>query len=219
MTISAILFDFDGTLHDRTKSLRSFLPWHATFLSPHLDPSQFTNRFLELDDLGYRPKEEVYEILIEEFQLEGVGVSELMMHYRELSLPYTVEMEGASSLLKTLKTQGFKVAIVSNGITTFQRERISVLRHDEYADAVLISQEEGVKKPNPEIFHRSAARVETPISECLFVGDHPLNDVRGPEKVGMRAVWFNDREFAWPDSTPPTMVSRLTELLPLLKIL
>jgi len=216
MPISALLFDFDGTLHDRTRSLRSFLPWHATLLSTR-NPNDFTQRFLELDNFGYRPKEEVYEILIEEFQLKKMSVSELMVHYRNLSLPYTVEMKGATSMLETLKSKGLKIAIVTNGATSFQKERISFLRHDEYADAVLVSEEEGVKKPNREIFCRAAARVGVPISECLFVGDHPLNDVVGPQKIGMQAVWFENGEFAWPDIPQPQLkISSLSDLHSLL---
>ncbi len=47
---------------------------------------------------------------------------------------------------------------------------------------------EGVEKPGTEIFRRAAGRLGVPAAACLHAGDSPLDDYRGAESAGMRAV-------------------------------
>ena len=39
---------------------------------------------------------------------------------------------------------------------------------------------------------RSAEFLRVSTKECLFVGDHPENDVKAAKKVGMTTVWKKD---------------------------
>jgi putative hydrolase of the HAD superfamily len=57
-----------------------------------------------------------------------------------------------------------------------------------FFDAVLVSACEGVEKPGVEIFLRAAGRLNVQPGACLHVGDSPLDDYRGAESAGMRAV-------------------------------
>ena len=51
--------------------------------------------------------------------------------------------------------------------------------------------DEQVHKPDPEIFRRTAARLGIPCSCCVYVGDHPVNDVQGSLSAGMKPVYIN----------------------------
>jgi HAD superfamily hydrolase (TIGR01509 family) len=73
----------------------------------------------------------------------------------------------------------------------------------ELFDAVVISGDEGIHKPQPEIFRLGAERVGLPPAECVFVDDLREN-CEGAEAVGMTAVLHRGA-----DSTLP----RLEELL------
>ncbi|MDR6220370.1 hypothetical protein [Deinococcus soli (ex Cha et al. 2016)] len=66
MSIDAILFDLDGTLHDRAVTLRAWLAGHVRQFGL---PDGYVARFLELEDHGYRPKAEVIPQLVQEFAL------------------------------------------------------------------------------------------------------------------------------------------------------
>jgi hypothetical protein len=59
-------------------------------------------------------------------------------------------------------------------------------------DTVLISEIEGVRKPELEAFSRAAERLAVNLEESVFVGDNPDDDVRGSKNAGMRAVWVRD---------------------------
>ncbi|MNW06700.1 dUMP phosphatase [compost metagenome] len=53
----------------------------------------------------------------------------------------------------------------------------------------LISEWEGLRKPNPAIFKRALSKLGVEPEEALFVGDHPENDIRASQAVGMKAAW------------------------------
>ena len=62
----AVLFDLDGTLHDRAVTLRAWLAGHV---QQFCLPDGYAARFLALEDHGYRPKAEVIPRLVQEFNL------------------------------------------------------------------------------------------------------------------------------------------------------
>jgi HAD superfamily hydrolase (TIGR01549 family) len=56
-------------------------------------------------------------------------------------------------------------------------------------DAVVISGEEGVLKPEARIYHIAAERLGTPLSECLFVDDS-IENIEGARRAGMQTFHF-----------------------------
>jgi putative hydrolase of the HAD superfamily len=58
---------------------------------------------------------------------------------------------------------------------------------EELFDAVVLSGEVGLHKPQPEIFHLSAERIGVAPEECVFVDDLREN-CEGAEAVGMKAI-------------------------------
>ena len=79
----------------------------------------------------------------------------------------------------------------------------------------LISAEEKIRKPDPEIFIRAADRLGVCAAECVFLGDNPQADIGGAHSAGMKTVWVK-RHFPWPEGlsiTPDYIVGALTELL------
>ncbi len=53
-----------------------------------------------------------------------------------------------------------------------------------------MSGEEGVRKPDPEIFRRALVRLGVAAHEALFVGDHPVADIEGAHGAGLLPVWM-----------------------------
>jgi putative hydrolase of the HAD superfamily len=92
-----------------------------------------------------------------------------------------------TEVLGRLRSDGRRLAVVSNWDS-----RLPVLLDrlglERFFDEVLVSALEGVEKPDVEIFRRAAARLGLGPDRCLHVGDSPLDDYRGAESAGMRAV-------------------------------
>ena len=88
-----------------------------------------------------------------------------------------------------------------------------------YFEQVVISAEEGLRKPHPEIFLRTLSRMGLAPREALFIGDSPALDIVGAKGVGMDVAWLNRDGAALSDGTPAPdyTISRLTELRQLLR--
>jgi HAD superfamily hydrolase (TIGR01549 family) len=69
-------------------------------------------------------------------------------------------------------------------------------------EAIIISAEVGLRKPNPLIYRRMLEMLHLEPHEVLFVGDTPREDVRGPQQIGMRTAWISRGATAVPDGIP-----------------
>ena len=68
-----------------------------------------------------------------------------------------------------------------------------------YLDLVIVSGDVGVHKPDPALFLYACDKVQLPPVDCMYVGDHPVNDIAGALSAGMQAVrmnwgWFKDQD-------------------------
>ena len=90
-------------------------------------------------------------------------------------------------VLGELRRRGVRLAAISNWDSRLPA-LLEGLGLGAQFDAVLVSALEGIEKPAPEIFRRAASRLGVREEECLHVGDSPLDDYRGAESAGIRAV-------------------------------
>ncbi|MCF2937166.1 HAD family hydrolase [Paenibacillus alkaliterrae] len=88
----------------------------------------------------------------------------------------------------------------------------------ELFDYILVSEEAGSKKPDPRIFEATLNAMQLQPDQCIYVGDHPVNDMEGAEKVGLSTVWIKVNQ-PWRDglsAKPLHTIERLRELLAIL---
>ena len=103
----------------------------------------------------------------------------------------------AAQLLKELKARGIKIGLITN---TFSDER-DMIRSCElfpYFDVALISYEQGICKPAPEMYNRMIEQLGVEPAECLYVGDGGSRELYGAREAGMHPVqctWFHDLAF------------------------
>jgi HAD superfamily hydrolase (TIGR01509 family) len=130
------------------------------------------------------------------YTLEGLGITDegliaaVTEWRRTYNLPIglwnTVDPDAVPALEET-RAAGLKTAVISNSNGTIRRllEGLGLLR---LVDVVLDSGEEGVEKPNPEIFRRALARTGVAASEAVYIGDLHAIDVLGAQSAGVQAV-------------------------------
>lgn len=99
------------------------------------------------------------------------------------------EIPGMRELVAELKAKGYKLY----GLTNWSAETFCLVRN-EYPvfgllDGMLVSGEEHLLKPSPEIFQRLVDRFGLTPSECLFIDDNAAN-VEGSIAFGIPAVRF-----------------------------
>jgi putative hydrolase of the HAD superfamily len=215
--LRAVLFDLDGTLHDRASSVRLLLEAQYRQFEDALhmvSSEQYVRRVLALDDHGYRDKTEVFGAIASELRLDPALVPALTAQFFAAYAAHSRAFPEAVGVLSALRARGLKLAIVTNGKESVQQQKIERLGFAPLMDAVLISEREGVKKPSPQIFQRALDRLEVVYTDAMYVGDHPVIDVKGAVDAGLTATWR--RTAAWP---PPNVrhdaIDTLDDLLTL----
>lgn len=190
--IKAVLFDLDGTLLDRDTSVKKFVEDQHTRLSSalsHIPKKIFAEKFMELEQNGYVWKDKVYQKLADELAVRRMPPGKLLEDYLNHFKHHCTPFPNLVSTLDELKKKGLRLGMVTNGYGVFQNDTIKALEIKEYFDTILISEMEGLSKPDPLLFERAAERLNVKTEECMFVGDHPKNDVEAAKNTGMLAVW------------------------------
>jgi putative hydrolase of the HAD superfamily len=214
--IKAVLFDLDGTLYDRDALvLRLLTEQFQAFESqlPAVPMKTFVSRLVELDDHGYRDKSAVYRIAGREWSLASRLCEQLEHDFWMRYDTHCVLDDDVDHTLTTLRQRGLKLAVVTNGGAERQQRKLDALGISGCFDAILISEVEGVRKPDPEIFARALDRCHVEASNALFVGDHPEVDVGGAVQAGLHAVWKVTPYWRCGFDVP--FIHRLSEILPM----
>lgn len=95
-------------------------------------------------------------------------------------------------MLSKLKDHGIKIGLISN---CFSEEAV-VIRNSilaPYFDAIYLSYEQGVKKPDKEIFIRCINELDVKAEECLYIGDGGSQELEASSTLGMHALqatWY-----------------------------
>jgi putative hydrolase of the HAD superfamily len=219
--IAAVIFDLDETLFDRTNSLANFLEDQHSRFGDRLGVAGFgawRDKFLTLDKRGHVPKSLVYPEILASFGGDATAADDLLLDYRNRRCRFARPFPGMAHTLSVIRLRGLAIGIVTNGETEFQSRTIEALGLRELVDVVLISEAEGIRKPDEAIFRRAASRLNAQTGECLFVGDNPVADVLGAHSAGMKTAWFRSGVI-WPsDLEPPPgpAISALPEVLGLI---
>lgn len=216
--IKAVCFDLDNTLLDRDKSLHSFLEDQYARLNMfhHVEKDLYMNRFIELDDRGNVWKDTVYETLIRECNLEGHTVEELLSDYLLHFQHHCIPLGPVKEVLRELRAKGILIGVISNGYHQFQSDNLKALSIHLYAHTILISESEGMRKPDKRIFQSIAGKMGVQVEECAFVGDHPINDVKGAKDAGMNSIWLRGDGYSVPDHAD-AIIDQLPELMGVLR--
>ncbi|MNO88022.1 dUMP phosphatase [compost metagenome] len=75
----------------------------------------------------------------------------------------------------------------------------------------------GASKSSSEIFHAGANVLGCSPEQCVYVGNHSVNDYQGAKASGMQAIWLEGFH-KWPEHLcrPAHRIRSLDELIPIL---
>ena len=217
-----IFFDADETLFtfDSFGGLqRMFLDYSITFTAEDFQDYQAVNKPLWVDYqngaiTALQLQHQRFESWAERLNVTPGALNDAFLNaMAEICAP----LPGAVSLLASLKGKA-KLGIITNGFTALQQIRLERTGLRDHFDALVISEQVGVQKPDPRIFDYALEQAGHPDRErVLMVGDTAESDILGGNNSGLATVWLNAHNRVLPDGIKPTWtVSSLNELEQLL---
>lgn len=92
----------------------------------------------------------------------------------------------------------YRLGAISNGNADIARVGLS--EHFRFA---ISASRLGQAKPHPATFRAAAEAAGVDLAHMVHVGDDPHSDVAGARALGVRTVWVNRAELAWPEGAGP----------------
>ena len=99
-------------------------------------------------------------------------------------------------VLKRLK-QKYHLASMTNGNADIRRTALGHL-----FDYSLSAEMTGAAKPDPAMFEALIRQSNLSVDQVLYVGDHPVQDIKAARDLGIRHVWINRHNSDWNPELP-----------------
>ncbi|MFS4457210.1 HAD family hydrolase [Maribacter sp. 2304DJ31-5] len=178
---SIIAFDLDDTLYKEVDFLKSaYLE-----IAQELDANKWNLLYIEMFSM-YRSGNNVFEFLTKKYE---INLDDLLLKYRN-HFPNIEVSDGVLNLLKNIKKNKGKIAIITDGRSQTQRNKIDALGLIEYIDTILISEEIGYQKPALKVFDKLEGLY--PNHEFTYIADNLKKDFISPNLLNWDSIHLLD---------------------------
>ena len=218
--LEVVLFDLDDTLHDDTYAYHNAAEEVAREVAAEhgIDALALKAAYItEAEGFWHRLTADDLKVKLASIRagmwqaaLESVGVDDSSVaqrsaeRYNAYRIKYFTLFPGATDVLRSLRERGMKLGIVTNGLSETHREKIALLQISDYFDAIFLSDEVGMVKPDPLLFAHACRTLGGAPAHAAMVGDRYDRDIRGAMDAGLYTIWLNVRdEELPPGATPP----------------
>lgn len=185
--IKNLIFDFGKVLvdYDFVAFFQKMIP--DADRCKAFTPLLFNEEIQQLLDREAKPFNEIMEEVIEQHPSFESEIRMFNEHYTEI---VTEEVKGMRELLTQLKMEGYKLYGLTNWCSKVY-QTIEQFEIFKLLDGYVISSEEKVIKPEPEIYQRLFAKFNLCPEECIFTDDKEENII-GSERLGMKGIVFKN---------------------------
>ena len=97
--------------------------------------------------------------------------------------------EGAKKLIKQAQQQ-CKIGLISNFThAPVIHKSLRLLGINTFFNAVVVSEENGWRKPSSKIFQDALNKIGVEAKEAVYIGDSPIEDIKGGNQAGLKTVF------------------------------
>jgi putative hydrolase of the HAD superfamily len=208
--VPLLLLSLDNTLIDRDGAFRA---WGRDFLEQIGAPDYDLDWLLSVDADGMTPAWDLADAIQDRYRLRIPSI-DLVEIVREGLLDRLRLDPLVACALAIAEDAGWVPVVVTNGETRLQEEKLRRTGLDRYLADWVISEEAGVRKPNPRIFGIAAERARMRLSGAWVIGDTPESDIAGADAIGARSVWLHrGRPWTQPRFVPTRTADSTIEAL------
>ena len=186
--LKAVIFDLDDTLYGEKQYVRSGYRAIADIL-PQVE---------RMEEKLWTAFEQKKSAIDEVLRAEGIYTEERKQQclsvYR-FHQPKIYFYDGVSEPLQTLRADGYKLGIITDGRPEGQRAKIKALGLEELVDYIIVTDELGgveYRKPNKAAFVKMQEVLGLAFEEMCYVGDNIKKDFVAPETLNMKSFWFKN---------------------------
>ena len=218
--LQAVIFDLDDTLLDRRGSFHAFVRDQWTRFLPSvdgIDQERYVRTLIELDQDGYGPRKGLFGGLATRFGLPADVADSLLTDYRARFPSACRLFPDALPTLSSMRAAGLKLGLITNGSFRMQSRKLECVALGSAFDTILISDAEGISKPDVRIFLRALERLEVTPAAAAVIGDNPEVDLAGARAAGMRAIWRRNHGRSTTVEVD-VVIDQLADLVALLKL-
>jgi putative hydrolase of the HAD superfamily len=184
----AVIFDLDDTLYEREQFVQSGFAAVADELERRCSlPAPWILATLRRARVrGHAGRE--LQALCADHGLPESLIPELVEVIRRHE-PVLTLGSVAAAVIAQLRADGWRVAILTNGLPATQRAKVEALGLEARVDAVLYAEEHAPGgKPSRAAFEAALAAVGVPASRAVFVGDDLVRDIQGGRSAGLFTI-------------------------------
>jgi putative hydrolase of the HAD superfamily len=208
-----LLCDLDNTLIDRAAGFRAWAEHFAGALGRGREDVEW---LVAIDHDGMRAREPIFEEVRARWDIDA-PVADLVRRYRQEYPRFVPAITPeVAERLAGLRRGGWRVAVVTNGPPS-QRAKVEGCGLLPLIDAVVISDEIGVSKPDLHIFREAARVAGGDIGRAWLIGDNPEADIAAAVAMGIPGIWLR-RGRTWTETgwRPFAVAESMAEALSLI---
>lgn len=226
----AIIFDLDGTLFDHfgavDKSFEKLYSANDIFKGMRIEDFLRLNKtLLEKYFILYKENQISWEehriqrvkSLYSHFNvsLSDEEARQKFAEYLQIYESCWQPLDNAPELLEKLKSEGYKLGLITNGKKEQQIQKMQAIEIDKLFDSVVISSEFDFAKPDGRIFEQALNELNVKSNEALYAGDSIRSDICGAVNANIDCVYIlrehnQDSVF---ECKPNYIINNLVELL------
>lgn len=185
MNIEAVGFDLDHTLLVPDRNRAAILREATERVNaPPIDRDEYLAAHSQ--NLTRETREPIFAELLQPKDTT-VSARELTETYRALINESLTLIPNCLPLLETIR-EHYLTGLVTNGPSRAQREKITQFNLESYFDAIIISGEIHVGKPEPAAFRALTDKLDVAPTDTIFVGDHIPTDIEGGINAGFSVI-------------------------------
>ncbi|MCI8408346.1 MAG: HAD family hydrolase [Lachnospiraceae bacterium] len=180
----AELFGFYGAVYDRSSLKKAYLGYCKELENEMKKNEEYPEIDLDI----------VIQKLFADKGIEKVEQSTLdalQMSMRVISTKFIRLYDGVKDLLENLKIKEKNIYLLSNAQRGFTRPELRYLGIEKYFDGILISSEEGCKKPGNSFYQRLLDRYNLNPKDSIMIGNDSVSDILGACGVGMDSLYIH----------------------------
>lgn len=211
-TPKAILLDLDDTIlafESLKEECWSITADRYSSMLGGIAPGDFVSAVLKLSDWFWsdaeRGKAWRQDIGAARIEILGMAMRELGIYreeacreigdfYSNLRTEKIEPVPGAIDTVKKFRDNGIRTALITNGSSETQRQKIERFGLGEHFDQILIEGENGFGKPDERIYLKALHGLGIEAGDSWMIGDNIVWDVLAPQKLGIRGIWVDYRK-------------------------